>query len=105
MSFTLKLLIISGVLWLPAIGFIIYAWRSHARQQLVLRYLAQRLAKIETLLMHALPPSLEKDTSSSKKSDETSHPETIITIDKNEPLSKYETVNLPDEIDINFVDR
>lgn len=105
MSFTLKLLILSGVLWISAISFIIYAWRSHARQQLILRYLAHRLTKIESLLTQIAPPPKKEEASTSEKSAEAPHPETIITIDKNEPLSKYETVNLPDEIDINFVDR
>ena len=106
MSFTLKLLILSGVLWLSAISFIIYAWISYSRQRLVLRYIANRLTKIEALLTHPIPTKkTEEVPHSSSAKEPLPSPETIITIDKNEPLSKYETVNLPDEININFVDR
>ncbi|MBQ7413101.1 MAG: hypothetical protein IJV07_02355 [Alphaproteobacteria bacterium] len=104
MSFMEKILVLSGTLWLSAVGFIVYAWIVQARQQQILRYIAERLAAIDK----KLSPTTEKRISSSASSAEQlikSTPETMITIDKNEPISKYETVNLPDEIDINFVDR
>ena len=91
MSFAEKIMILSGTLWLTALAFIVYAWMTQMRQRAILRYIARRLDGIEQALKPA--KTLPRAT------------ETQITIDKNEPLSKYETVTLPDEIDINFVDR
>ena len=101
MSVMEKMMILSGTLWIFAVAFIIYAWIIQNRQQLLLKYIAGRLKRIENLLQPSDTPS-PKPASSPKK---TAKPETSISIDKNEPLSKYETVTLPDEISINFVDR
>ena len=101
MSVMEKMMILSGTLWVFAVAFIIYAWIIQNRQQLLLKYIAGRLKRIENLLQSSDTPS-PKPASSPKK---TAKPETSISIDKNEPLSKYETVTLPDEININFVDR
>ena len=89
-----KLIILSGAIWLIAIAAIVYACILQARQRAILRYIAARLTKIEQLLTPQKPaqPSAEKPQ------------KTVITINKNEPLSKYEKVTLPDNIDINFVD-
>ena len=103
MSTMEKLMILSGTLWLCALAFIIYAWILQARQQAILRYIATRLRRIEQLLQPPVPSETPSTNPQPKKN--TAKPETRITIDKNEPLSKYETVTLPDEIDINFVDR
>ena len=103
MSITEKLMILSGTLWVCALVFIIYAWILQARQQAVLRYIAARLRRIEQLIQPTIPAETPSSEPEPKKP--TTKPETRITIDKNEPLSKYETVTLPDEIDINFVDR
>ena len=102
MSVMEKMMILSGTLWVFAVAFIIYAWITQNRQQLLLKYIAGRLKHIENMLQPPDPPSSSKPTSSPKKA---AKPETSISIDKNEPLSKYETVTLPDEININFVDR
>ena len=98
MSAVGKLLILSGTLWLLAIALIIYVWIMHARQQAILRYIAGRLTKIEQIL------SPKKPTPTANKTGNEPTPKTVITINKNEPLSKYEKVTLPDNIDINFVD-
>ena len=96
MSAVEKLLILSGTLWLVAIALAIYVWIMHARQRAILHYIAGRLAKIEQALTPPKP--------SARKSSDEASPKTVITINKNEPLSKYEKVTLPDNIDINFVD-
>lgn len=102
-----KLLILSGTLWLSALAFIVYTWIMQVRQQAVLRYIAYRLAGIDKSLKGLTPavklPRASVEPTAEKPSAPT--PETVIAIDKNEPLSKYETVSLPDEADINFVDR
>ena len=102
MSVVGKIMILSGTLWIFAVAFIIYAWIIQKRQQLLLKYIAGRLKHIESLLQPA-PQSPATEPAPSRKKN--TKPETSITIDKNEPLSKYETVTLPDEININFVDR
>ena len=109
MSVMEKLLILSGTLWLSAIAFIAYAWILQARQRTILRYIASRLTKIEQML--ATEETHQKTVAtktvrpiSSKETNEEPAPNPIITINKNEPLSKYENVTLPDNIDINFVD-
>jgi len=102
MSVMGKIMILSGTLWIFAVAFIVYAWIIQRRQQFLLRYIAARLKRIESLLEP--PPAAEvSDTPSGNK--KPLKPKTSISIDKNEPLSKYETVTLPDEININFVDR
>jgi len=100
MSVMEKLIFLSGTLWLSAIAFIVYAWITQARQNAVLRYIARRLDSLEKRLK-----APESDASQTQPPIKPNHPETSISIDKNEPLSKYETVTLPDEININFVDR
>lgn len=95
------LIILSAVLWGLAVLFIVFAWTALYRQQTILRFIAHRLTTIERSLRQMQPASQPRKARPSQSA----APETKITIDKNEPLSKYETVNLPDEIDINFVDR
>ena len=104
MSITEKLMVLSGTLWLCALGFIVYAWILQHRQEILLRYIATRLKQIEKLITQNTAPDLGAP-SPAPASSSRSKPETSISIDKNEPLSKYETVTLPDEININFVDR
>ena len=104
MSFMEKILVLSGTLWLSAVGLIVYTWIIQTRYQQILRYIAGRLADIDKKLSSPSEQSAGPLTSSPEQPPK-SAPETLITIDKNEPISKYETVNLPDEIDINFVDR
>ena len=101
MSVMEKMMILSGTLWIFAVAFIIYAWILQNRQQFLLRYIAGKLKHIESLLQPQQPQVPESLPSDKKNA----NPKTSITIDKNEPLSKYETVTLPDEININFVDR
>ena len=100
MTSVTQLLVLSATLWGIALLFIVFAWLALYRQQTILRFIARRLATIERSIRTLQNPAAPIAPPSRKSS-----PETKITIDKNEPLSKYETVNLPDEIDINFVDR
>lgn len=98
MSLTEQIFILVGTLWATTIAFIIYMWFLQAKQQLILRFIAQKLAEIEK--------RLPKETQKEEKKCETvvEKKETVVTISKNEPMSKYETVNLPDEAEIKFVD-
>ncbi len=99
MSFMEKMLVLSGTLWLTTIAFIVYMWVYQAKQQLVWRYIAQKLAEIEKNIKQPLKQEkIQNEVPEIKKQ------ETVVTISKNEPMSKYETVNLPDEAEIKFVD-
>lgn len=106
MSFMEKIVVLVGTLWLTTIGFIIYMWLLQAKQHLILRYIAKKLADIEK---NTQPQSLEKTNTQKPEDEKAEEPEikkqeTVVTINKNEPMSKYETVNLPDEAEIKFVD-
>ena len=102
MSLTEKMFILSGTLWLTVIAFIIYVWVLHTKQQLVWRYIAQKLAEIEKKMKQAAEQENKLPETSVKP--EIKKTETVVTISKSEPMFKYETVNLPDEAEIKFVD-
>lgn len=112
MSLIEKLLVLSGTLWLSAIAFIVYTWIVQTRQQVVLRYIARALMQINRRLADLAPADRLRPTPPEPASPvpDTAGsafvtppaPETTMSIDKNEPLSKYENVALPDEININF---
>ena len=99
MSLTEQIFILIGTLWATIIAFIIYMWVLQNKQQLILRFIAQRLAEIEK---HMPKEEQKKDKQEAKPF--LKKQETVVTINKNEPMSKYETVNLPDEAEIKFVD-
>ncbi len=96
-----KVLILAGTLWVVAVGFVIFSWVLQARQQMVLRYIAARLEALEKKIAESAQHKIDSEP----KKQSALPPETTIAIAKDEPLSKYEEVTLPDEIDINFVDR
>lgn len=113
MSLIEKLLVLSGTLWLSAIAFIVYTWIVQTRQQIVLRYIARALMQINRRLADRAPVDRAQPVSASPVPTAPASaagsafvtpppPETTMSIDKNEPLSKYENVALPDEININF---
>lgn len=99
MSLTEKMFVLSGTLWLTVIAFIVYMWLSQAKQQLVWRYIAQKLSEIEKNLKQQKPQEKKQNEVPAEKKQDA-----VVTISKNEPMSKYETVNLPDEAEIKFVD-
>ena len=92
-----KLFVLSGTLWLSAIAFIIYAWVVQVRQQVVLYHIVRYLRHIDKMLQAKSEP--KKNTLETEETERT-----VMNIDKNEPLSKYKTVTLPDEVDVKFVD-
>ena len=101
MSLEEKMLIMLGTFWLTTIAFVIYLWFLQAKQQTVLRYIAHKLLNMEKILKDKKEE--KQDVVDIIKSVEKKQ-ETIVAISKNEPMSKYETVNLPDEAEIKFVD-
>ena len=101
MTLSEKIILLSATLWLSAIAFMAYTFIIEARFQKILKALYQKIDRLEKALTAPQVPTKTSVGTPPKKST----PETVIKIDKNEPLSKYETVTLPDEININFVDR
>ena len=101
MTLSEKIILLSATLWLSAIAFMAYTFIVEARFQKILKALYQKIDRLEKALTTPQTPAPTPVETPPKKS----APETVIKIDKNEPLSKYETVTLPDEININFVDR
>ena len=55
-----KILILSGTLWVVAVGFVIFSWILQARQQVVLRYIAVRLEALEKKVGQLVERSEEK---------------------------------------------
>ena len=105
MSLEEKMLIMLGTFWLTTIAFVIYLWFLQAKQQMILRYIAKKLSEIESIVKKTKKTTvLEKSTTEDGVEPEIKKTETVVTISKNEPMSKYETVNLPDEAEIKFVD-
>lgn len=102
MSLMEKMFILSGMLWLTVIAFIIYMWVLQIKQQLIWRYMAKKLSEIEKNIKKQ--PVSKNIPTADNAEPEIKKPETVVTISKNELMSKYETVNLPDEAEIKFVD-
>ena len=102
MSLIEKMVVLSGTLWLTIVAFVIYMWVLQAKQQLVWRYIAKKLAEIEKKINQTIVP--ENILTEKNVEHEIKQSETVVTISKNEPMSKYETVNLPDDAEIKFVD-
>lgn len=83
---------LTGVLWISAMSLVIFTIFFVYRQSLILRYLVSKINKIENLL---------KQVSEQPKETRITH----VSIQKDEPLSKYETVTLPDDAKIDFVEK
>ena len=108
MTLSEKIILLSVTLWLSAIAFIAYTFIVQARYQNILKVLFKKIDRLEKILLSTKQGSIPVPELQGERAEKTlkkSVPETTIKIDKNEPLSKYETVTLPDEININFVDR
>ena len=108
MTLSEKIILLSATLWLTAIAFMAYTFILQSRFQTILKALWQKIDRIDRALSALNAPisaPSNQPTKMAHPSPKKETPETTIKIDKNEPLSKYETVTLPDEININFVDR
>ena len=99
-----KIIVLSGTLWFSAVAFIIYSWVVQVRQQQVFRFIAKRLISIEKALTTQPSPKTTQPAEDKLPPKEEA-PKKTLSINKNDPISKYETVTLPDEININFVDK
>lgn len=91
--FLFFILFLFAMLWAGAISFILWAWHAQRRQQALARHFYKRLERIEALLARPAPSAAQQEA------------EPTLEINTNEPLARYKSVTLPDEIDINFVER
>lgn len=92
MQFILFVMIILTVsMWIACVTFILFSWKMTIRQNKMFSYILMRLDRLG---------SLKTDDSFKEKSQEIS-----LSIAKDEPLSKYQDVTLPDDIDISFIER
>lgn len=103
-SIFIWLLILFCALWTVAMSFLVFSFLTLKRYQKMMRFIAVRLEGIERRL--PLSPSLPKtDTPSKKKTPDATADETKqFVISKDEPLSKYADVSLPESVRIDFVD-
>jgi uncharacterized membrane protein len=77
------------VFWVLSVAFIIFSWISLLEQRRVYKSIYARLDKIaEALKIYTKPVRA-----------------TTVSIVKDEPISKYEDVTLPDDVNINFVEK
>ena len=79
------------ILWAVAVGFVAFSWILLARQQVVFRHILARLDRLDEALL------IQKKKDSLKK--------TALSIPKDEPVLKYASVSLPDDVEISFVEK
>ncbi len=76
-------------LWFITVVLTVCLWQWLQKQRLFMRYLVSRFDRLEEKISVLEAPVFE----------------TKLSIQKDEPISKYESVTLPDDIDIDFVER
>ena len=94
--------ILAFLLWVLAVGFILFSGVLFYRQQLIFRHILKRLKNLEIMMgqsMGQVNTSLETANVVSKQQ------ETHLSIMKNEPISKYESMTLPDDVQVSFVEK
>lgn len=95
-----KIFILAATLWVTAVGFIIFSWMLEVKRQQVLLFIAKRLTSLDRRIQHLSVKLGEPDVNTKHQKDT----DTIINIPKNAPLSAYESVTLPDNTSIHFID-
>ena len=90
------------LLWVLAVGFIIFSGILFYRQQLIFRHILKRLNHLEVMVSQpiAQPAEQSQPVKTPQKTQETH-----LSIMKNEPISKYESMTLPDDVQISFVEK
>lgn len=85
--------ILAFLLWLAAVGFVIFSGILFYRQQTVFHHIMMRLNRLEQMV------TVPKQNTPAMK------PKTHLSILKDEPIAKYESVSLPDDVQISFVEK
>jgi len=90
--------ILALLLWALAIGFILFSGILFYRQHLIFRHILKRLKMLEMTIAGQSNPNLVQK-----------HPqkpqETRLSIMKDEPIAKYESMTLPDNVQVSFVEK
>ncbi len=88
--------ILSFLLWVLAVGFVLFTGILFYRQQQIFHHILKRLKQMEkTILQYAEGQQPEKHPT----------PQVRLSIPKDEPISKYESMTLPDDVQISFVEK
>lgn len=83
--------VLAALLWALAIGFIVFSWVMLNRQLEVFRHILARLERLDDAL-------LGRRANMPKQ-------KTALSIPKDEPIKKYASVSLPDDVEISFVEK
>lgn len=83
--------ILALLLWALAVGFVVFSGILFYRQQIVLRHILLKLKQIEH----------KRYCDEGPKQPVQSH----LSILKDEPISKYEAVTLPDNVQVSFIEK
>ena len=94
--------ILAFLLWVLAVGFIVFSGVLFYRQQLVFRHILKRLQHLEVMVGQSMtqPTEQPQPIKTPQKTQETH-----LSIMKDEPISKYESMTLPDDVHISFVEK
>ena len=98
--------ILAFLLWVLAVGFIVFSGILFYRQQLIFRHILKRLQHLEIMVGQPIVQQtapLSEQSQPIKTTQKTQ--ETRLSIMKDEPISKYESMTLPDDVHISFVEK
>ncbi len=88
--------ILSFLLWVLAVGFVLFTGILFYRQQQIFHHILKRLKQMEKMMTQ------QTETQSTQKQQ---MPQVRLSIPKDEPISKYESMTLPDDVQISFVEK
>lgn len=88
--------ILSFLLWVLAVGFILFTGILFYRQQQIFHHILKRLKQMEKMISQYAEnqPNEVKPVTQMR-----------LSIPKDEPISKYESMTLPDDVQISFVEK
>lgn len=90
--------ILAFLLWALAVGFILFSGILFYRQHLIFRHILKRLKMLEMTLAGHDTPDLTQNRPQKPQ-------ETRLSIMKDEPIAKYESMTLPDNVQVSFVEK
>lgn len=82
--------ILVALLWLICFAFTVFSFIVLRRQQIVFEHIAARLERLDEALLGGKKKQAAK---------------VQVSIPKDEKISKYESVSLPDDVQISFVEK
>ena len=88
--------ILSFLLWALAVGFVLFTGILFYRQQQIFHHILKRLKQMEKMIAR-----YEENQSTKKQQT----PQVRLSIPKDEPISKYESMTLPDDVQISCVEK